>query len=547
MKVPVPPRPAHPFVAQANESPFLSGNDLFPLPPQKQASSTSAELRSHTLEPLGLFFRDDRPVEPFINAQSGVTLEIAISWGSTVICVEHLSPPRSFFIGEEAMPETGATGDPRVDFVLPEEALGRKNLPLVLVNGSDIQLVMVDIARGSLMKGEESFDLSELLQSSSLCPTVTRAKQLTLQPGARVHLKIRELEFHISLVKKATSMKRGLASGWDTTAPSYFLATLVMAASLFASIAYFVPPIGITDEGALNKGHLVLIAQYLDAASEREQKMEETSQSDEQASQDSGATGQKAQDEEGAAGKRDTEVRSKRVAVQGPRDNPQLQLSRNEAIQLAQEFGMIGLLSSSISSDPNMPSSVFGRDFALGSDDVSANGNFFGDTLGESGGFGGLGMSNAGFGGGDLLGKGIGIGLGRIGTIGPGQGQEGWGTGRDVGGKGHTVSTPSMRPGTTTVSGRLPPQVIQRVVRQNFGRFRMCYSQALGRNPNLEGRIPVRFVIGRDGAVSNVSATGDFPDASVRSCVQSAFYGVSFPPPEGGIVTVTYPLIFSPN
>jgi outer membrane biosynthesis protein TonB len=93
----------------------------------------------------------------------------------------------------------------------------------------------------------------------------------------------------------------------------------------------------------------------------------------------------------------------------------------------------------------------------------------------------------------------------------------------------------------------LPPQVIQRVVRQNFGRFRMCYQQGLARNPNLEGRIPVRFVIGRDGAVSNVSAGGDMPDGNVRACVQSAFYGLSFPQPEDGIVTVTYPLMFSPS
>jgi outer membrane biosynthesis protein TonB len=75
----------------------------------------------------------------------------------------------------------------------------------------------------------------------------------------------------------------------------------------------------------------------------------------------------------------------------------------------------------------------------------------------------------------------------------------------------------------------------------------MCYQQGLARNPSLEGRIPVRFVIGRDGAVSNVSAGGDLPDGAVRSCVQNAFYGLSFPPPENGIVTVTYPIMFSPS
>ena len=105
-----------------------------------------------------------------------------------------------------------------------------------------------------------------------------------------------------------------------------------------------------------------------------------------------------------------------------------------------------------------------------------------------------------------------------------------------------------MRTPTTTVSGRLPPEVIQRIVRQNYGRFRMCYEQGLSKNPNLEGRVSVRFVIGRDGAVSNAANGGsDLPNAGVVDCVVRAYYGLSFPQPEGGIVTVVYPIMFSPG
>ena len=98
------------------------------------------------------------------------------------------------------------------------------------------------------------------------------------------------------------------------------------------------------------------------------------------------------------------------------------------------------------------------------------------------------------------------------------------------------------------MSGRLPPEVIQRIVRQNFGRFRLCYENGLRGSPSLQGRVAVRFVIGRDGAVSNVANGGsDLPDASVVSCVVRAFYGLSFPQPENGIVTVTYPIMFTPG
>ena len=95
---------------------------------------------------------------------------------------------------------------------------------------------------------------------------------------------------------------------------------------------------------------------------------------------------------------------------------------------------------------------------------------------------------------------------------------------------------------------RLPPEVIQRIVRQNFGRFRLCYENGLKNNPSLTGRVSVRFVIGRDGAVSNVGNGGsDMPDSGVVSCVVRSFYGLSFPQPEGGIVTVVYPISFSPG
>jgi hypothetical protein len=98
------------------------------------------------------------------------------------------------------------------------------------------------------------------------------------------------------------------------------------------------------------------------------------------------------------------------------------------------------------------------------------------------------------------------------------------------------------------VSGRLPPEAIQRVVRQNFGRFRFCYEKALDHNPTLAGRVSTSFVIGRDGAVSSVQNGGsDLADPAVVSCVVRAFYGLSFPQPEGGIVTVVYPILFSPG
>jgi hypothetical protein len=103
----------------------------------------------------------------------------------------------------------------------------------------------------------------------------------------------------------------------------------------------------------------------------------------------------------------------------------------------------------------------------------------------------------------------------------------------------------STKSSSPTVNGRLPPEIIQRIVRQNFSRMKRCYMTGLEANPNLEGRVVVRFVIGRDGNVSTATdGDSDLPDKTVRACVVAAFQALSFPQPESGIVTVVYPIVF---
>jgi hypothetical protein len=88
--------------------------------------------------------------------------------------------------------------------------------------------------------------------------------------------------------------------------------------------------------------------------------------------------------------------------------------------------------------------------------------------------------------------------------------------------------------------------VIQRIVRQNFGRFRLCYENGLRRNPGLAGRVAVRFVIDRSGSVATTTDAGsDLSDSSVVACIVRAFGNLSFPQPDGGVVTVVYPIQFN--
>lgn len=106
---------------------------------------------------------------------------------------------------------------------------------------------------------------------------------------------------------------------------------------------------------------------------------------------------------------------------------------------------------------------------------------------------------------------------------------------------------PSLRQGAVMVNGKLPTEVIQRIIRQNFGRFRLCYENGLRTNAKLAGRVTVKFTIEKSGAVVNPGDGGsDLPDKTVIGCVVKGFSNLSFPSPASGIVNVTYPIIFAP-
>jgi hypothetical protein len=216
-------------------------------------------------------------------------------------------------------------------------------------------------------------------------------------------------------------------------------------------------------------------------------------------------------------------------------------IAREEALRQAAEIGILGLLSA----DGGSPMAPWGREDSL------SKGNVFGDPVGDSFGAGGLGLKGTGSDslGGD--GRGEGIGIGHIGGgHGTGGGGTGYGSGSGgLGGARHTTSTPRLRQGATTVNGRLAPEVIQRIARQNFGRFRLCYETGLRSDPKLAGTVVTKFVIGADGSVTSSARDNatTMPDATVVSCVTRGFSNLSFPQPEGGIVVVTYPLIFEPG
>ncbi len=158
---------------------------------------------------------------------------------------------------------------------------------------------------------------------------------------------------------------------------------------------------------------------------------------------------------------------------------------------------------------------------------------------------GGFASRSGGFGGGGTAEE--------AGGFGPwGRGPGGGTRFRPGGGTGDGVKPSSVLPdpdGGIIAVGSLDRAQIDAVVKRNMAQIRYCYQRELNKNPGLGGKVTVKFVIAKDGSVSqaltNASTLGSPP---VETCINGRFLRFSFPEPKGGgIVIVSYPLLFSPS
>lgn len=178
---------------------------------------------------------------------------------------------------------------------------------------------------------------------------------------------------------------------------------------------------------------------------------------------------------------------------------------------------------------------------ALGNDPENALGALMGTDIDNDLGTRGTGRG----GGGNEEGE---IGLGNLNTIGHGGGGgSGAGYGRGAGGlRGRRASVPTIRAGRATVKGSLDREIIRRYVRRHINQIRFCYERELQSQPNLAGRVNIRFVISPSGAVSSSNvASSTIGNAQVEQCVARAVQRIPFPHSNtGGVVVVTYPFMF---
>ncbi|MBW2455921.1 MAG: AgmX/PglI C-terminal domain-containing protein [Deltaproteobacteria bacterium] len=462
----------------------------------------------------------DQPALPGMSEQSMSSLELVIRWGDSILAARHLTPPRSFTLGDGGH-EAGC------DFLMPAEKLGAARHALVEVD--DLGSVQVVVPRGASAKS--TLDDGPTIE---LARPTNEAQQLSLAPGQRLCVEHGDFRFEIRGVESAAKVKGSRKR--NKRALMTTLASAVAHVGMLVATAAFMPAIASAEDDTVTEQQHYVMQQYLDSAAELEREAELNAESaddavagdasDPSSTDSSSRYSQDAVAQRGPRGGAPGAGQPGHSAFSGP-------MTRADAIADAREFGAIQLLAALEFGNQPTPWGTKLVDDGF----PSANGVEWGKDL--FAGPGPLDLSGTGensWGPADIY---------RVQDLMPrGPGGD-FGPRRALAKRGHQTTVPTIRtPHPMTSSSAIPAAVIQRIVRANYGHFRACYQDGLRRNPSLEGRVAVSFIINRDGTVYGAANGGSsLADPSVVSCVVSSFGGLTFPAPENGIVTVTYPIM----
>lgn len=96
-------------------------------------------------------------------------------------------------------------------------------------------------------------------------------------------------------------------------------------------------------------------------------------------------------------------------------------------------------------------------------------------------------------------------------------------------------------------TGELPKAVIKAYIATKMGAIKACYQKGLQTNPDLSGKIKVKFLIQPNGAVNPAKVEdSSIGNDGVENCVLNNVKAWKFPQAKGGgVTTVVYPFVFA--
>ena len=204
-------------------------------------------------------------------------VEVMILWDSNVLHVSHLTPPRSFYVGEEFSEKSGC------DYFIPSETLGTTRAPIVVSRGVGAALVILPRSRGYVdIPGQGKISLADLVSTGRARPSseMSGGYEYELPPNAKARMELEgsALVFQVSAVNAGKKVPVGFLA---TMEPAAFLFTglsFLLHMGLVAVFAFFMPSMSGDDSEDLDRDQILMMQKLLNAAAEREQeeRQEET-------------------------------------------------------------------------------------------------------------------------------------------------------------------------------------------------------------------------------------------------------------------------------
>ncbi len=407
----------------------------------------------------------------------------------------------------------------RNEFYVPHDSLPHNDYQLFEWKGSNYVCNISDKWTGFVDIGEDRHSFQEMIESGKARPAGDGTYEIDIDDGTRMVADLGHVIFFGQMVHPGKKVVAGVAADLDYP----FIGIMSFMSMVFVMLLVVLW----TSDPAPDTGVVEIPDRFVDLMIDKPEP-EEPKDNKPEANPDAGE-GAKAKKEEGKVGKKDAKMKK-------AKGNKVEMQKKQVDKEIAENAGVLGALRDGSELDGVFGSSNLSSDLAGG----------IGGVIGAKGiqvGSGGLGSRGSGLGGG-----GSADGLGGLGTKGRGSGKSGYGSGggsfgaKGTGGLGKIGGDP-------IILGALDKSLIDAVIKRHMNQIRYCYQRELTKNPNLGGKITVKFVIAKDGTVSKASIkSSTMGSKSVEGCITSRFMRFKFPEPKGGgIVIVSYPFIFAPG
>lgn len=403
---------------------------------------------------------------------------------------------------------------------------------LVRATDGDPEIHVTPQMTGEVSLGDQTCSLASFVEQRGPRFVLPAAGQATLRCG--------EVTFVLARTALPPPMAaRAFVWRWSEMIYPVGVAAVV---GLFLLMIFAVPG----DTSALSADHLRIDHRLISFRIKPPEEIAVVAAGSKAAPPAAGSSGKPSAGPEGQVGSTAAKSREGLITIKGPRDNRDLRLGKERAIEQAKTSGILGILARA---DGAHLASIFGDEAPLGNAAADVLGNLVGTQIVDAYGIGGVGVVGTGEGAAGTGEATIGgaPGLNTIGGLrGIGGGPD---RGRSVGIlRTHRKIAPEFIPGLPTVRGSLDKEVIRRIVRRHLNEVKYCYELELARAPGLAGRVVVQFAIAPGGQViTSALASSTMGNARVENCTVQAVRRWLFPAPAGGgLVMVTYPFVLNP-